>query len=257
MLAEALASLALAHVLSELALQPSRWSSRWPLLAATALACQLGAAVYAWASTSSAGASAQGEPCSGSMLAVPLLIVALVGIFAGMEDAPSQRLQAAVGVILVTLLLAAGHVYDLPKASTVGRLWLLAISHVGVCAVTSRRASPGLPMRIFGECLCKAMAYVAPAYPVLLLGSSVLLLAASRLAGIPLKHAHAMIDWGSINLPLWAVSFWCKRYCQIVCNVGARSIRDTRSDKWQTLLPLTQASIREKRESFFMCRHSC
>ena len=61
---------------------------------------------------------------------------------------------------------------------------------------------PLLRRRDFREALCKALAYVAPAYPLLLLGGSVALLVASRLAGIPLERAHGVIDLGSIHLPL-------------------------------------------------------
>ena len=199
-LGEVVTSLALARVVTELASGRSLSSSRSTLLAVIVLFGQL-----CWTARRRAGAAIEARwssvPLSGAVLAAPLGSLIVAGILVGRGKA-LWRLHSVALLIGGICLASVGRAHGVPEPRTAARLWLLATAHVLACAIDCRLASPHLRRDDFRDALCSALAYVAPAYPLLLLGGSVSLLVVSRLAGIPLERAHGAIDLGSIHLPL-------------------------------------------------------
>lgn len=247
-LCEVATSLAAAHLISACASR-SRLSSKSSLLAFATLLCATCQYAFLWGGLGPAWlAGAQAVPISGAVLLAPLLLLGIAGLVVGSGTGLSQR-SVAIGGVSGMCIAAIAWLHDVPHPHTALRMWLIACAHVLVCAAECRRAIPRLTFRDFIDSLCRALAYVAPAYPLLLLAASVTLMAASRLAGMSLERVHGIIDWGSINLPVWAVHHHCKLNCQH--RLGSRGYSGGDHDR-QSILPLAQTSIREKRISFFV-----
>ena len=98
------------------------------------------------------------------------------------------------------------------------RLALLIIAHLGVMVLTCvRRIDSGAEWRLFRTALWRSACYIAPVYPLLVIGSSTILMVGTsssvRITGLfTLERLHWLIDVGSLHAPLIYVHIHTKRY---------------------------------------------
>jgi len=104
-----------------------------------------------------------------------------------------------------------------PGMTLAVELWILILAHLCGCKLhCSSRLMGGTPRLPFWRSLASAIAYVAPAYPLLVVGANaVLLLATSLLRRLHIGETRVMwvVRWGGLFAPLWSIHTETVRLC--------------------------------------------
>ena len=175
---------------------------------------------------------------SGVLLA-PLVMLLVGGVWYGVrlqrgESGVFGRARGA-ALALCTLPLAWFGSHWAPQDSQLAvRVWLLALGHLAGCYLDCRARAAGLSVRVFARQLVLALAYVAPAAPLLVVAASAALLfgtASMKLLGQNPDALRWVVNWGALHSPMWYVHLETRRACEgsPVLPVNAREGR-TRSN---------------------------
>ncbi len=256
--------------------------------AAAVLALQLCSAVLAHFSVADAQRVAHAllsDDIVGAAAAVPLPATLAAGVTYGCQLNRSSQLGrrrapraltlaifAALAVGCAHIMMSSGYLpfktsFSLSRRTAL-RLHLLALLHTIACytdcASAAAAADGGAPRRCSSECrrrclsvrfgahfvrcLACSLAYVAPAYPLLLLGASATLALAASSAGhamgVRLAAVRWLADWGALHAPFWLVH---ARTRQLAVS-GDATLRGARgSGSGDALLPLTRRDVAGRR----------
>lgn len=103
---------------------------------------------------------------------------------------------------------------QIQQSSLALKLTLLTIGHTGACALDTWAHTSRWRCTAFGRCLLRSTAYVAPAYPLLIIfGSTLLMLitSMSQLVGVSHSSVHYIVDLGSLHGPFFFVHVHTRR----------------------------------------------
>mmetsp|Transcript_63139 Transcript_63139/g.104986 ORF Transcript_63139/g.104986 Transcript_63139/m.104986 type:complete len:259 (+) Transcript_63139:195-971(+) len=149
---------------------------------------------------------------------VPLVWLLACGVWAGHRlDKQCQPLLGPVriGVVFVGSAMLSMFCPSVPTFASVLKLWLLTIAHLIACALDCMCSSPVCPLQ-FLHSLSRALAYVAPAYPLIVVAASAMLLLATSmlwLIRIDPVQIHFLIKFMAVYSPFWCVHRKTKLLC--------------------------------------------
>ena len=135
------------------------------------------------------------------------------------SPAPLTRAAIAI-VVLQAVFMARSWAPRRVPLSLPLRLALLTGVHLCALAVECRFTIEHFDWRVFGRCLGRSLAYVAPAYPLLVLAGSTLLLVATAAAEstVGAHHLRWLVDLGSLHSPFWFVYAHTKANARARCS---------------------------------------
>lgn len=152
------------------------------------------------------------------ILLAPLAMLLAGGVWLGVRlrsgCSPALGYARGAALALCTLPLAWLGPHWAPDAQIALRVWLLALGHLAGCYLDCRGRAAGLDCCAFGRHLALALAYVAPAAPLLIVGASVALLfgtSTMRLLGLRPDALRWLVNWGSLHAPFWFVHLHTRR----------------------------------------------